>query len=93
LNIGGRCPALMRGNDGCVAVSGLRSRLTQQDGADGARDVSFPVAFRSRIRGWRADLVLYDVDIRRSVLDAPLPIFPIAIHDVSPNHASRPRAR
>ena len=30
---------------------------------------------------------------RRSVLDAPLPSFPIAIHDVSPIHASRPRAR
>jgi hypothetical protein len=30
---------------------------------------------------------------RRSVLDAPLPSFPIALHDVSPIHASRPRAR
>ncbi|MBK9617223.1 MAG: hypothetical protein IPO35_17635 [Uliginosibacterium sp.] len=30
---------------------------------------------------------------RRSVLDAPLPSFPIVIHDVSPIHASRPRAR
>jgi hypothetical protein len=30
---------------------------------------------------------------RRSVLDAPLPIFPIANNDASPIHASRPQAR
>ena len=34
-----------------------------------------------------------NVFCRRSVLDAPLPIFPIAIHDDSPIHPSRPRAR
>ena len=47
----------------------------------GARDVFVPGAFRSRIRGGPSELVLCDIDSRRSVLDAPLPVFPIAIDD------------
>jgi len=65
--------------------------FSQQGGADGARDVFFsgPRSGQEFAAEW-GDEPGNRVRHRRSVLDAPLPVLPIAIHDDSPIFASGP---
>ena len=73
--------------DESLNSNGLTSRCT------GAHDVFVPThRYGQEFAATRFNGAVWDLS-RRSVLDAPLAIVPIAIHDLRAIHASRQRAR